>query len=113
VVADAHLCRGLSIGGSRGAPSDWQCDPVSLPVSQGSLFFYTRVKSENDTTVQHRWYRGDRLQQVIELRILANPTSGYRTYSRSAVDNRSAGDWHVELRTKDGILLHEEHFVVR
>ncbi|MGH9314060.1 MAG: DUF2914 domain-containing protein [Vicinamibacterales bacterium] len=113
LVADAHLCRTLSIGEPRGSPSDWQCDPASLPASQGSLFFYTRLKSENDTTVQHRWYRGDRLQQVVELRIRANPESGYRTYSRSTVDNRSGGDWRVELRTKDGILLHEERFAVR
>ena len=113
LVADAHLCRNLSTVLSRGSPNDWQCDPVSLPVGQGSLFFYTRLKSENDTTVQHRWYRGDRLQQVVELRIRANPSSGFRTYSRSTVDNLSGGDWRVELRTNEGILLHEEHFVVR
>ena len=112
-VADAHLCRDLSTSESRGLPGDWRCDPASRPVDPGSLFFYTRLKSANDTTVQHRWYRGDRLYQVVELRIRANLSSGYRTYSRNTVNTRSAGDWRVELRTKDGTLLHEERFIVR
>jgi hypothetical protein len=49
----------------------------------------------------------------VELPIHANITAGYRTYSRNTVDNQGAGDWRVELRTKDGALLHEERFVVR
>jgi hypothetical protein len=111
-VADAHLCRDLSTSGPRGLP-DWQCNRPSLPVDPGSLFFYTRVKSARDTTVQHRWYRGDHLRKVVTLQIRANPTGGYRTYSRDTVDRQSGGDWRVELRTGDGILLHEERFVVR
>jgi hypothetical protein len=113
-VADARLCRDLSTSRSRGFSGDWQCDRPSRPVNQGgSLFFYTRLRSAGDTTVQHRWYRGDHLLKVVELRIRANPTDGYRTYSRNIVGNSSGGDWRVELRTRDGILLHEERFVVR
>ena len=112
VVAAAHLCRDL-LTGRRGESSDWQCIPPSLPVDPGPLFFYTRVKSPTDTTVQHRWFRGDRLRQVVELRIRANTTTGYRTYSRNAVDSQGAGDWRVELRTNAGVMLHEERFVVR
>ena len=107
-VTAAELCRDLSTGGS-----GWHCVPPSLPVDPGTLFFYTRIKSPAVTTVQHRWYRGDRLRRVVELPILANTTGGYRTYSRTTVDNQGAGDWKVELRTRDGILLHEERFVVR
>ena len=62
--------------------------------------------------MQHRWYRGDRLRQVVDLKIGANATDGYRTYSRQTVDKQAA-DWKVELRSKDGVLLHEERFVVR
>ena len=113
LVAAAQLCRDLSTGGSRGSSGDWHCVPPSLPVGPGSLFFYTRLKSPTVTTVEHRWYRGDRLRQVVELPILANTIDGYRTYSRNTVDNRGTGDWRVELRTKDGVLLHEERFVVR
>jgi hypothetical protein len=113
VVAAARLCRELSTGGLPGSPGDWHCEPPSPPIASGSLFFYTRLKSPTATTVQHRWYRDDRLRQVVELPIRANTTGGYRTYSRHTVDNQGAGEWRVELRTRDGVLLHEERFVVR
>jgi hypothetical protein len=113
LVANAALCRALSIGESRGSAVDWRCDPATRSVDPGPLIFYTRLKSQDDTTVLHRWYRGDRLQQEVTLRIRANPGIGYRTYSRQTMDSRRAGDWKVELRTKDGVLLHEEGFVVR
>ncbi len=105
-MADAQLCRRLST-------SDWRCDPVSSPVAPGRLFFYTRVKAAQNTTIEHRWYRDDRLRQSVELRIRASPGSGYRTYTRQTVTAENAGNWRVELRTKDGSLLHEERFVVR
>ena len=112
-VASAQLCRDLATSGSRGSPGDWQCHRPSGPVEPGSLFFYTRVKSPRDTTVQHQWYRGNQLRKAVTLQVRANPTDGYRTYSRSTVDHQSGGDWRVELRTRDGILLHAERFVVR
>ena len=111
VAAGARLCTDLSTAGRPGESGDWQCTPPDLPVGPGPLFFYTRIKSPTDTTVQHRWYRGDRLRQRVELRIRANMTGGYRTYSRATVN--APGDWRVELRTGTGVLLHEEHFVVR
>jgi hypothetical protein len=110
-VAVARLCRDLVTSRSRGSSSDWQCTPANLPVGPGLLFFYTRVKSPTDTTVQHRWYRGDRLHHSVRRSIRANATSGYRTYSRYTVN--SQGEWRVELRTRDGALLHEERFMVR
>jgi hypothetical protein len=82
-------------------------------VGPGPLFFYTRLKSGTAATIQHRWYVGERLHQVVELPIRANTTDGYRTYSRTTIDNRGTGEWRVELRTLNGVLLHEEHFVVR
>jgi hypothetical protein len=105
-IAEAQLCRRLST-------RDWRCDQVSSPVSPGLLFFYTRVNASNTTTVEHRWYRDDRLSQSVELRIQASPGSGYRTYSRRTVTAENGGNWRVEVRTKDGSLLHEERFVVR
>ena len=111
IVAGAQLCRDLSTAGRPGESGDWQCVPPSLPAGPGALYFYTRIKSRTDTTVQHRWYRGDRLRQEVKLRIRANTTSGYRTYSRTTVN--APGDWRVELRTGAGALLHEERFVVR
>lgn len=113
LVATARLCRNLSTSGPRDASGDWRCVAPGLPVGPGSLYFYTRLKSPTDTTVQHRWYRGDRLRQTVQLRVRANTTAGYRTYSRNTVDDRRAAEWRVELRTGDGVLLHEERFLVR
>jgi hypothetical protein len=42
----------------------------------------TRVKSATATTIEHRWYQGNRMRQVVQLRIEANPGTGYRAYSR-------------------------------
>jgi len=61
--------------------------------------------------VVHRWYRGDTLRQSVNLTIRATATEGYRTYSRQTVD--AGADWHVEVRSAEGTLLHERRFVVR
>jgi hypothetical protein len=102
-VVKARLCAELE---------EWRCDPPDLPVPPGLLFFYTQVKSSSATRVTHRWYRGDRLYQSVDIRVQASP-SGYRTYSRHTMSSESAGDWRVELRAEDGTVLHEERFSVR
>jgi hypothetical protein len=102
-VLEARLCADLD---------EWSCDPPDDPVTPGPLFFYTQVKSTSDTTVQHRWYRDNRLDQSVALRVKAN-RSGYRTYSRSMMNSDSTGNWRVELRAEDGVLLHERRFSVR
>ena len=112
-VAGAQLCRNLPTSIARGISGQWQCDRPGLPVHTGSLFFYTRIRSARDALVQHRWYCGDQLRKVVDLHIRANPSVGYRTYSRHSIGPESQGDWRVELRTSDGILLQEERFTVR
>lgn len=107
-VVDAEICRDLSTGSG-----DWKCTRPSTPIGPGRLTFYTRIKSPTETTVQHRWYRDGELRQAGELRVRANLNAGYRTYSRYTIDDRSRGNWRVELRAKDGAVLHEERFVVR
>ncbi len=97
------LCRDLS-------RRDWRCKPAGRPVASGPLFLYTRIKTPINLTVEHRWYRDDRLHRVFPLRVQSNRRNGFRTYSRAAVD---PGDWRVEVRTRDGALLHTERFVVR
>jgi len=113
VVATAQLCRDLPAGGRRASTGDWQCIPASAPVGPGPLFFYTRIESATDVTVQHRWYYDGRQHQAVELLIRANTTGGYRTFSRNTVNEQRVGEWRVELRTQDGMVLHEERFVVR
>jgi hypothetical protein len=106
-VAAAQVCRRFSPAGS----PDWRCERAGSSVAPGSLVYYTRIKAPTATEVEHRWYHGDELQQRVVLDVAANPTAGYRTYSRMAVS--APGAWRVELRTTSGALLHQERFTVR
>ncbi len=104
VVVRSGLC---------GELDDWSCDPADRPVPPGPLFFYTQIKSSTATTIQHRWYQDNHLRQAVDLRVEANRTAGYRTYSRNLMKSESVGDWRVEVRSQDGALLLEERFAVR
>jgi len=105
-VAEAKLCRTLTT-------SNFACTPATNPSAPGVFFFYTRVQSPRDATVQHRWLMGGRLVRSVNLRIGANPGAGYRTYSRNTVTAERRGDWTIELRDAEGALLHEERFTVQ
>jgi hypothetical protein len=105
-VVSTELCRSLTTSGV------WKCAPATGSLTAGPMVFYTRVASPRDTTIEHRWYREDRLHQRVPLRIRANP-SGYRTYSRTAITADRAGSWKVELRSQEGLLLDEKTFVVQ
>ena len=103
-VVTARLCTALRV---------WRCEGADNQVPPGRMFFYTQVKSATATTIEHRWYQGDRLRQAVQLRIRANPGAGYRTYSRNTISSERGGDWRVELRSADGAVLHEVRFTVR
>jgi hypothetical protein len=103
-VVTAQLCTALRV---------WRCEAAGRQVPPGRMFFYTRVKSATATTIEHRWYQGDRLRQAVQLRIQANPGTGYRTYSRNTIGSERVGDWRIELRNADGAVLYEERFTVR
>jgi hypothetical protein len=110
-VERAAMCRALSPRASSAA--DWPCTSAGAAVAPGTLFFYTRIRSARPTSVEHRWYRDGALQQRVELRVAANPQTGYRTYSRLTIASDQDGPWRVELRGATGAVLHEERFVVR
>ena len=103
-VVTAQLCTTLRV---------WRCEAADRQVRPGPMFFFTQIQSATATTIEHRWYQGDRLRQAVPLRIQANPGAGYRTYSRNTVSSERAGDWRVEVRGADGTVLHEERFTVR
>jgi hypothetical protein len=110
IVLNAQLCRVLERAGS----PDWQCTPPTGDVlPPGTYTFYTRLLTTTATTVEHRWYRNDRLHQTMRLHVSASPGSGFRTFSVTTVSPERAGEWNVELRAADGTVLHEERFVVR
>jgi hypothetical protein len=102
-VVTAQLCTSLRV---------WRCEGADGPVPPGPMFFFTQVKSATAATIEHRWYQGDRLRQTMKLRIQANPSAGYRTYSRTTISGESGREWRVELRSTDGTVLHEERFTV-
>ena len=104
IVVTAQLCTALKA---------WRCTTAASQVPPGPMFFYTQVKSATATTIEHRWYQGDRLRKTVPLRIQANPGAGYRTYSRYTIAREHAGEWRVELRSADGAVLHEARFTVR
>ena len=105
-LVTAQVCQAFSASGER-----WQCDPVGDAAEPGRLALYTRVKSSDDATIEHRWYRGDTLRQAVKLNVRANTSEGYRTYSRQTVN---PGDtWRVEVRNAHGDVLHETRFAVR
>jgi hypothetical protein len=105
-VLSAELCRSLSTTGA------WRCTPVTNPQPPGAITFFTRVVSNRDTTIEHRWYRDDALQQRVPLRIRPNQ-SGYRTYSRMTIRADRTGAWKAELRSPDGQVLDTKMFVVK
>jgi len=102
-IGDAQLCTSLS--------SSYRCDAAGSTVRPGRLVFYTRLIADHDTSVVHRWYRGNELRQSMRLQVPAR-RQGFRTFSRATV-TASDGEWRVELRTRDGQLLHTERFTVR
>jgi hypothetical protein len=108
-VLNARLCSALKRNGS----PDWQCTSASGDLHPGTYSFYTRLLTTTGTTVEHRWYRDGRVHQTMRLRITANPSGGYRTYSSNTISAERVGDWKVELRAADGTVLREERFVVR
>jgi Protein of unknown function (DUF2914)/Tetratricopeptide repeat len=107
-VLNAQLCSAIE---KRGSP-DWQCAAANGELQPGTYSFYTRLQANRETTIEHRWYRDDRVHQVIRLRVGANPTSGYRTLSTTTISTERTGNWRVEVRAADGTLLQEERFVV-
>ena len=114
VVVEARVCNQLVTRDDDGSLSgDWRCEAVAGPVDTGQLYFYTRIRSPTDITVQHRWLREGVVQQAINLEVGANDGPGYRTYSTLTVSPERSGAWQVEVRTPDGDVLRVESFLVR
>lgn len=103
-IVTANVCASLSTSGA------WRCDAIGEVTAPVRAAFYTRIASPSALRVQHRWYQGQTLRQSVTLSIAANPSAGYRTFSRQTL---SPGTWRVELRAADGSVLHEAAFDVR
>jgi hypothetical protein len=108
VSADVSLCSGLNRSGAA-----WRCEPAGETVRAGALYYYTRVKSPRDVVVTHRWTRDGRTVQSVNLRVGANPTAGFRTFSRQTVSATQGGTWEVTLLGPGGTVLDRRTFTVR
>jgi hypothetical protein len=104
-VLEASLCQSLSTSGGR-----WECTRTSDPEAGDSLYFYSRIAVPTSIRIHHRWFRNGTLRQDVGLVVDANPSAGYRTYSRRRVE---AGDWRVAIVDDDGAVLGEETVEVR
>jgi hypothetical protein len=102
---DSRLCQALDL------ESNWHCEPLPESAVSGPVFFVTRLKSAADTSVEHRWYRNDKLSQSVTLHVRATG-SGYRTYSRMTASRDRPGTWRVEVRDPGGAVLDSKTFVV-
>lgn len=104
-VVTADLCASLETGGRV-----WRCAPVDTPAAPGRLSFVTRIASRRGARLQHRWSREGDVRQSVRLSVAANPTEGYRTFSRQTV---TPGAWSVAVLDADGVVLQELRFEVR
>jgi hypothetical protein len=104
-VLDAQLCQSLDV------EANWRCDRLPDSTTGGQVFFVTKLKAATDTSVEHRWYRNDKLTQAVTLKVRGTG-SGYRTYSRSTTGPDRAGTWRVEIRGAGGAVLARKTFVV-
>lgn len=107
-VTDARLCSALTR-----ARNPWACTAVTSPLAGGAVYYYTRIRATRDVTIRHRWTLDGRVVQDVRLQIRANPTEGFRTFSRQTVSGVGAGAWVVTLLGPDGQTLDEQSFDVR
>lgn len=105
-LATSDVCQSFSP-----ASAAWRCEPAPDVARPGPLVLYTRVRAPRDTVIFHRWYRGDDLVRTARLTVRANPSEGYRTYSRQTV--QAGSDWRMTVVTSDGETLFERRITVR
>jgi hypothetical protein len=100
------LCQRLSRTGAA-----WRCEPLAEGRRTEAVYYYTRVKSPRDVVLRHRWSHEGKPVQTVDLRVRANATDGFRTFSHQRVAGRP-GSWEVALLTADGTVLDTRQFTV-
>ena len=89
----------------------WRCDPAGESTAAGAVYYYSRVRSNRDLVVRHRWTYQGQVVQTVSLEVRANPQDGYRTFSRQRLAGR-AGPWEVALIAPDGTVVDTQRFTV-
>ncbi len=102
-VEDAAICRGV-------------VDRV--PVEAGDVFprgvkelyCFTRIKgADGETRVTHDWFYENRRVSHVVLEV---KSSNWRTFSLKTISPEHTGQWKVEIRSEDGILLKQIYFAI-
>lgn len=74
------------------------------------IYCWTHITgAEEETTIQHVWYRGDEEMARIELRVAS---ADWRTWSSKSIQPIYAGEWRVEVLDVNGTLLDSVTFRV-
>jgi hypothetical protein len=87
-VLTARVCTDFE---RQGTP-DWRCTGISGGTGPGVFTFYTRIRSRSSTTVEHRWYYGDRLHMRRSLTVGAGGP-------RLLLNGQATGKWSFERPT--------------
>lgn len=83
----------------------------AIPAFGGDLFCFTRIAgAEEETFVEHRWYRGEELVSTSQLPV---KSSYWRTYSLKTVAPEMAGEWRVDVVDSEGVVLKSLKFTLQ
>lgn len=71
--------------------------------SHDKLYAFCRVSNaQENTTILHQWYYGNKLMATVPLLI---KSASWRTYSSKNIIPAWTGEWRVDITTEDGLLL--------
>jgi hypothetical protein len=71
--------------------------------ADGQLSCFTKIAGAvGATEIQHLWYRGEQLMSRV---VLPVKSSNWRTWSTKSFLPDWRGDWRVEIRDEEGMLL--------
>ena len=80
--------------------------------NSGAVWAYVRVNNPgNATHIQMLWKRDNEVRAQMRLRVGKSPR--WRTWSRMRLRQFDVGEWTVEVRDDDGLLIHELLFDVK
>ncbi len=83
----------------------------SFSAETQKLYCFTHIKgAEGETTITHRWMRGDSVMAEVQLPV---KSSSWRTWSSKNFVPGWAGDWKVQVLDGNGTVLKEVTFVLK
>ena len=82
-----------------------------FPKETPKLYCYSKViGAEGETTIKHIWYYKDKLNTETELPV---KSKSWRTYSYKTMGPEFAGNWKIDITTKDGKILKTLTFTIK